>query len=152
MANAGDRAPDFSLPGTDGEVRLGDALARGPVLLAFYFEDATPACSTEIAALKDAHDALRELGASVIAVSADSVESHRAFAERLGGLPFPLASDAELSVTRTYDAVAEDNPRRSRRALFVIDRNGTIAYGANPFSPNSLSQLEEAFRALGMEL
>ena len=152
MPSGGDRAPDFSLPATGGEVRLSDALARGPVLLAFYFEDATPACSTEIAALADAHDALRELGVSIIAVSADGIESHRAFAERLGGLPVPLASDADLSVARAYDAIAEDDPRRSRRALFVIDKDGTISHAANPFSPNSLVQLEGALRALGLEL
>lgn len=150
MPSAGDRAPDFALPSTEGDVRLSDQLRDGRVLLAFYFEDATPACSTEIAALKDAHETLRELDADVIAISADSVESHRAFAERLGGVPFALASDADLTVARAYDAVAEDDPRRSRRALFVIEQDGTIAYAANPYSVNSLSQLEEALRALGV--
>ena len=152
MPSAGDRAPDFALPGTDGEVRLSDRLREGRVLLAFYFEDATPSCTTEVEALKDAHATLRELGSDVIAVSADSVESHRAFAERLGGLPFPLASDGDLEVARAYDAVAEDDARRSRRALFVIEQDGTVAYAANPFSPNSLAQLKEALRALGLEL
>ena len=152
MPSAGDRAPDFVLPTTDGHVRLSDRLRQRRVLLAFYFEDGTPTCSTEVAALKDAYETLRELGADVIAVSADSVESHRAFAERLGGVPFPLVSDADLSAARAYDAVAEDDPRRSRRALFAIEQDGTIRYAANPFSPNSLAQIEEAFRALGLEL
>ena len=152
MPDRGEQAPGFALPSTDGEVRLSERLREGRVLLAFYFEDATPTCSTEVAALKDAYETLRELGADVIAVSADSVESHRAFAERLGGVPFPLASDGELRVARAYDVVAEDDPRRSRRALFVIEQDGVIAYAANPFSPNSLSQLEGAFRALGLEL
>ena len=152
MPEIGDPAPDFALPSTHGEVRLSDRLSQDRVLLAFYFEDATPTCATEIAALKDAYDTLRELGADIIAVSADSVESHRAFAERLGGVPFPLASDAELAAARAFNVVAEDDPRRSRRALFVIEQDGAIAYAANPFSPNSLSQLEGAFRALGLEL
>jgi len=152
MPKAGDRAPDFTLPSTSGEVRLSDLLRSGRVLLAFYFEDGTPTCSTEVAALKDAHDAIGELGTQVVGVSADSIDSHRAFAKRLGGLPFPLASDAELRAARAYDAVAEDDPRRSRRALFVVEQDGTIAYAANPYSPNSLSQLEGALRALGMEL
>ncbi|MDP3768595.1 MAG: redoxin domain-containing protein [Dehalococcoidia bacterium] len=152
MPDVGDRAPDFALPSTDGEVRLSDRLKDARVLLAFYFEDATPTCSTEVASLKDARDALRELGADVIAVSADGLESHRQFAERLGGLPFPLVSDPQMEAARAYDAVAEDDPRRSRRALFAIEQNGTISYAANPFSPNNLSQLEGAFRALGLEL
>lgn len=152
MPEAGERASDFSLPSTEGDLHLGERLAHGPVLLAFYFEDATPSCSTQLAALKDAHETLHALGADVVAVSADSVESHRAFAERLGGLPFPLVSDAQLTAARAYDAVAEDDTRRSRRALFVIDKDGTVRYAANPYSPNSLSQLEEALRALGVEL
>jgi peroxiredoxin Q/BCP len=152
MPESGDRAPDFDLPGTDGVVRLNERLASGRTLLAFYSEDGTPSCSTELEALKDAHETLRELGAQVIAISADSVESHRAFDERLGGLPFPLVSDEDLSAARAYGAVAEDDPRRSRRALFVIDRDGTVLYAANPYSPNNLAQLEGAFRALGLDL
>lgn len=152
MTDAGERAPDFALPSTNGDVRLSALLQRGRVLLAFYFEDATPSCSTEIEALKDAYDTLRELGADVIAISADSIESHRTFAERLGGLPFPLASDGDLTVARAYDAVAEDDARRSRRALFLIDRDGSVLYAANPYSPNNLSQLEGALRAAGLEL
>jgi len=148
----GDLAPDFALPSTAGEARLGDLLQRGRVLLAFYAEDATPTCSNEIEALKDAYDTLRELGADVIAVSADGVRSHRAFADRLGGVPFPLGSDEDLAVARAYDAVAEDDPRRSRRALFVIDRDGVVLYAANPYSPHNLSQFEGALRALGLEL
>ena len=152
MADAGDEAPDFSLPSTNGEVRLSDLLRTGRVLLAFYFEDATPTCTTEIAALKDAYEPIRELGAEVIAVSADGLESHRDFAERLGRVPFALMSDADLSVAQAYDALAADDPRRSRRALFVIEQDGTVAYAANPFSPNSLPQFEGALRALGLEL
>lgn len=150
MAKLGDRAPDFSLPSTHGDVRLSELLRRGHVLLAFYTEDATASCSTEIVALKDAHEMLD--GVSIVGISADSIDSHRAFAERIGGVPFPLASDAELSAARAYDVVSEDGARRSRRALFVIEQDGTIAYAADPFSVNSTSQLEEALRALGVEL
>jgi hypothetical protein len=46
--------------------------------------------------------------------------------------------------------VSEDDARRSRRALFVIEQDGTISYGADPLSVNSTSQLEEALRALGV--
>ena len=152
MPEQDERAPDFTLPSTEGALKLSDLLQRGPVLLAFYFEDATPTCSKEIESLKDAHETLRELGAGIVAISADSIESHRKFAERLGGLPFPLASDADLRAAGAYNAIAEDDPRRSRRALFVISQDGVITYAANPFSPNSLPQLEGAFRALGLEL
>ncbi len=152
MPEPGERAPDFVLPSTNGEVRLSERLVRGRVLLAFYVEDATPACTTEVAALTDAYETLRELGADVIAVSADGVESHRAFAERLGGVPFALASDGDLAVASAYGVIAEDDARRSRRALFVIEQDGTVSYAADPYQPNNLSQLEGALRALGVEL
>jgi peroxiredoxin Q/BCP len=150
MAKQGDRAPDFSLPSTEGDVRLSELLQQGRVLVAFYTEDATPSCSNEIAALKDAADVLD--GVSIVGISADSVESHRAFAERLGGVPFALASDADLAAARAYDVVSEDDARRSRRALFVVEQDGTISFAADPFSVNSTAQLEEALRALGVEL
>ncbi len=152
MVSQGERSPDFTLASTNGELRLADLLREGRVLLAFYFEDGTPSCSTQIESLNDAHDALREAGVQVIGVSADSIESHRAFSERCGGLPYPLASDADLTVARAYEVIAEDDPRRSRRALFVIERDGTVSYAANPYSPNSVSQLEDVLRAAGVQM
>lgn len=152
MVSAGDRAPDFSLPSTNGDLRLDDALREGRVLLAFYFEDGTPTCTTQLASLQDAYEALAAAGTQVIAMSADGVESHQAFAERRGGLPYPLASDGDLTVARAYGVVEEEDPRRSRRALFVIERDGTVSFAANPYSPTSLAQFEAALRAAGVEL
>ncbi|MEX2247535.1 MAG: redoxin domain-containing protein [Dehalococcoidia bacterium] len=148
--SAGTKAPPFSLPSTNGDVSLDDLLRDGRLVLAFYTEDGTPTCQTEIAMLKDAQEMLREFGASVIAVSADSVASHEAFAERLGGVPFPLASDASLAAARAYGVVDEGDPRRSRRAIFVIDRDGTVLLALH-FQPNSLAQIEAIFTVLGAE-
>lgn len=150
MANVGDHAPDFALASTNGDVELSELLPSGRVLLAFYTEDATPTCSNEISALKDAAELLD--GVTILGVSADSIDSHRAFAEKLGGLPFALASDPELTAARAYDVVSEDDAHRSRRALFVIEQGGTISFAADPFSVNNTAQLEEALRALGVDL
>jgi len=92
MAEVGDQAPDFTLPTTDGEVKLSDLTARGKVVLAFYYEDATPLCANEISMLKEDYGVVRELAADVIGISADDLNSHRAFSERLGGLPFAPAT------------------------------------------------------------
>lgn len=148
----GQRAPEFRLPSTDGAISLTELLdGRRRVVLAFYFEDSTPACAHEISLLKDAHEMLTEFGARVIAVSADSVESHAAFAGRLGGVPFPLASDADLAVARAYGTVAEGDTRRSRRSVFVIDRDGTVMLVLPHFQPGNLSQIEAIFAALAAE-
>ena len=150
MPDPGEQAPDFILPSTSGDVRLSDATERGKVVLAFYYEDATPTCSNEISMLRDDYDLVRELGAEVIAVSADSLESHEAFAERLGGVPFPLASDEMLKAAKAFDVV-DDAGKRSRRAVFVIDRGGEILHAERWFQPGNPTQYEAIFRALGLE-
>ena len=151
MPAAGEAAPRFTLPTTAGELSLEDLTARGKVVLAFYAEDATPLCSTQVSMLKDDYDTVRELGASVLAVSADSLDSHRQFAERLGGLPFPLASDEDLAVARLYD-VADEEAKRSRRAAFVVDEKGVITHAEPWFQPGNSAQFEAIFRALGLEM
>ena len=151
MPAPGDPAPRFTLPATDGETSLDDLTARGKVVLAFYAEDATPLCATQLSMLKDDYDTVRELGASVLAVSADSLDSHRQFAERLGGLPFPRASDEHLAVARLYTG-ADEEAKRSRRAVFVIDEAGIITHAEPWFQPGNSAQFEAIFRALGLEM
>ncbi len=146
MIGPGDAAPDFELAGTAGTVRLSSLSAGVKVVLAFYAEDATPTCSAQVSALKADHDLIQELGARVIAISADSVESHRAFAERLGGVPFDLVSDEALTAARAYGVVDEAG-KRSRRAVFVVE-DGTVRLALPWFNPANSSQYEEIFRAL----
>ena len=150
MPEVGDQAPDVTLPTTDGDTTLSDLMARGKVLLAFYYEDATPLCSNEISMLRDDYEVVRELGAAVVAVSADGVESHRAFAERLGGVPFALASDEKLEAARAFDVV-DDGGKRSRRAVFVIEQGGRIAHVERWFQPGNPIQYGAIFRALGLD-
>jgi peroxiredoxin Q/BCP len=151
MPEPGQQAPDFTLPSTSGAVRLSELTERGKVILAFYYEDATPTCSNEISMLRDDYEVVRELGAEVIAVSADSLESHEAFAERLGSVPFPLASDEKLEAATAFDVV-DDAGKRSRRAVFVIDHGGTILHAERWFQPGNPTQYEAIFRALGLDV
>jgi len=147
---AGAKAPGFRLPSTDGEVTLDGLVASGErLVLAFYFEDGTPSCQTELTMLRDAHEMITEMRGRVLAVSADGLESHAAFAERLGGLPFPLACDGELAAARAYGVVDEGDARRARRSVFVIDGDGTVLLAVPHFQPANLSQVEAVFAALG---
>jgi peroxiredoxin Q/BCP len=150
MVEAGDQAPDFVLPGTAGDVRLSEVWSRGKVLLAFYTEDNTPLCSSEVSMLRDDYEIARELGAEVVAVSADSLPSHTDFAERIGGVPFALLCDGALEVAAAY-GVVDDAGKRSRRAVFVIGEDGVVLYAEPWFQPGNPSQYEAMFRALGME-
>jgi peroxiredoxin Q/BCP len=151
MPDPGDQAPELVLPSTSGEIRLSELTERSKVILAFYYEDSTPICSNELSMLSDDYEMVRELGAEVLAVSADDLESHKAFAERLGGVPFPLASDETLEAAKAFDVV-DDAGKRSRRAIFVIDRGGKILQAERWFQPSNPSQYEAIFKALGLEV
>ncbi len=146
----GDPAPDFALVSTAGEIRLSDFIARGKVVLAFYTEDNTPLCSSEVAMLRDDWEVIRNLGAQVVAVSADTLESHAEFAARIGGVPFPIVSDTALEAARAY-GVVDDAGRRSRRAVFAIDSDGRILHAESWFQPGNSTQYEGLFRTLGFE-
>lgn len=144
----GSRAPEFTVETDHGPVTLSGLLAEGKLVLAFYYEDMTPTCSTQVESLKDGFETIAELGASVLAVSSDTLESHGLFCDRLGGLPFPLASDAGLGLARDY-GVVDDSGKRSRRAVFVIDTTGEVLLALPHYNPANLGQFEQIFHALG---
>lgn len=99
--------------------------------------------------MKEEHGTLHEAGAEVIAVSADSVESHQRFCEVLGGCPFPLASDQGLEVTRLY-GVLDEGGTRSHRAIFVIDEAGLVLHKIPWYQPGNVGQFMAVFQALGV--
>lgn len=147
----GDPAPDFELPSTQGTLRLRDLTATKKVLLAFYAEDNTALCAREVSVLKEDYELVKQLRTEVVAVSADGLDSHEEFADDLGGVPFPLVSDGRLEAARAY-GVLDEAGKRSRRAVFVIDKGGTILHVVPRFQPDNPSQYEDIFVALGFEV
>jgi peroxiredoxin Q/BCP len=101
MLQIGKTAPDFTLPTGDGtKVRLKQFRGK-PVVLYFYPADDTPGCTREACSFRDEYAQFTQRGAVVLGVSADSVESHRAFATKYH-LPFPLLSDESKRVLKKY--------------------------------------------------
>jgi peroxiredoxin Q/BCP len=145
---AGDKAPDFQVESDRGPLSLWGLLSQGVLVLAFYYEDMTPTCSTQVNSLKDSFELFQEMGAVVLALSSDSLESHGLFRDRLGGLPFPLGSDDDLEIARGY-GVLDEGGRRSRRAVFVIGRDGRVVLALPFYNPANLGQFEQVFQALG---
>jgi thioredoxin-dependent peroxiredoxin len=127
----GQRAPTFTLSADDGsKVRLADLKGR-PVVLYFYPRDDTPGCTREACAFRDQHQRLKKLGAVVLGVSTDSVESHRKFRDKYG-LNFPLLADMDHKVAEKYGAWREKNlyGKKSmgvQRSTFLIDAEGKVA-------------------------
>ena len=106
MLSIGTKAPDFTLPDQNGELRsLGD-FAGKKVVLYFYSKDNTSGCTKQACGFGELYPQFTEKGAVVIGISKDSAESHRKFAEKYG-LPFVLLSDPELKAITAYDVWKE---------------------------------------------
>jgi len=131
MIGVGDLAPDFSLDGVEGdgsvERRFSLADYRGaPVVLVFYPADNSPVCTAQLRSYTDDMASFASVGAQVLALSPQSVDAHREFAARNGGFAFPLLSDVEKSVARSYDILGPIG--FYRRSVFVIDADGIVRW------------------------
>lgn len=146
---AGDRAPDFTLPAQDGRpVRLQELLQRKIVVLYFYPKDETLVCTAEACAFRDAYEVFSDAGAEVVGVSDDSVASHQGFAAH-HRLPFTLLADAGGAVRAQYGVQGWMGLRD--RVTFVIDREGVIRH-AHSGRLQAQAHVDEALatvRALG---
>ncbi len=152
MANilqAGTPAPEFSLPVTPDQKLSLSELRGKPVILAFYPADWSPVCGDQMALYNEILPEFQKHGATLVGVSVDGVWCHEVFAKDRN-LHFPLAADFEPKgeVARSYGAYrAEDGV--CERALFVIDRNGVIAWSycspiaINPGADGILQALED---------
>ncbi|MFC4451154.1 redoxin domain-containing protein [Halorussus aquaticus] len=134
MPATGDTAPTFTATvGTSDHESfdLEDHVGDGPLVLAFFPGAFTPLCTNEILALQERLEEFRGAGASVLGVSADSPFSLGAFREE-HGVEFDLVSDMGREAIRKYD-LEIDIPELglyeiANRAVFVLDRDGTVTY------------------------
>jgi peroxiredoxin Q/BCP len=123
----GEKAPDFSLPAQEGkEVRLSELLGDRSVVLYFYPKDKSQGCTRQACAFRDAYEVFKDLGAEVVGVSGDGVESHQEFSSELE-LPFILLSDRGDEVRKLY-GVGSTLGILPGRVTFIIDRAGTIRH------------------------
>ena len=121
----GERAPDFTLPGTDDqEYSLAQYRGR-PVVLVFYPGDDTPVCTKQLNSYNDDIDQFAELDAQVLGISAQDVASHEEFSDKYG-FSFPLLADVDKKVAGLYGTLGPIGfPRRS---VFIVDGEGIIRY------------------------
>ena len=134
----GEFAPDFELAGIEGATgqdstwRLSD-LVGSPVVLAFYPADDSPVCTAQLRSYTDGIAAFEQLDATVLAISPQSPDRHRRFAESQGGFAFPLLSDEDKAVGRAYGIVGFMG--LYRRSTYVIDRTGEVVYSHRAVGP-----------------
>lgn len=145
----GERAPNFTLPNALGQpVTLADLLLQGPVVVTFYRGEWCPYCNIQLRGLQAALPRLRELGASLVAISPQAADHGLSITEK-DELAFPVLSDLDQSVIRAYriqftltgdledlqvnvfkNDPATQNADHTRSlpvpATFVIDRGGIV--------------------------
>lgn len=126
------KAPDFTLPNSEG-----NKVSRSPysgkwVLLVFYPGDNTPVCTTQLCSYRDNYTEFTRRDITFFAISTDTVNSHRQFVEK-NSLPFTLLSDHDKQVSRLYDVM--DFLGMSKRAYVLIDENGTVRLSFSDLLP-----------------
>jgi peroxiredoxin Q/BCP len=130
MVTVGKKAPAFCLPSTLGR-RIGLKDLKGKkIVLYFYPKDDTPGCTKEACSFQDNLSSLKRLGAVVVGVSTDSVESHRKFAAKYN-LSFPLLSDADQTVVKKFGVWKQKSLYGRKfmgieRTTVLIDERGVV--------------------------
>ena len=122
---AGDKAPDFSLVGTDGKTYKLSELRGKTVVLAWFPKAFTGGCTAQCKALKESGEAIRAFDVAYFAASVDDAELNKKFAESLE-LDFPVLSDPAKTAANAYGVVNATRPV-AFRWTFYIKPDGTIA-------------------------
>jgi peroxiredoxin Q/BCP len=141
VLEAGDIAPDFTLPDQNGEeVALSDFRGR-TVVLYFYPRADTPGCTTQARGVRDHAPDYEAAGATVIGISPDPVPAVSGFADKYS-LRFPLLADADHAVADAYGTWGERQMYGKTywgvsRSTFIVDPDGRIARVFPKVSPKT---------------
>jgi len=122
MLDVNTKAPDFELLDQDGIEHTLSANRGSFVLIYFYPKDDTPGCTKEACGIRDIYKDFESNGVKVFGISADSVESHKSFAEKYH-LPFTLLSDTKKETIEAYGAKGEIF---TKRISYLVDGKGMI--------------------------
>ena len=136
----GEKAPDFDAPaalaGKQFSYSLAESLAKGPVVLYFFPAAFSVGCSAEAHEFAEATDRFAALGASVIGVSTDDIETQTKFSMQACQGKFPVASDAGKTVIKSYDAAMMLMPDYANRVSYVIGPDHSVLYSYQSLNPS----------------
>ncbi|MFO0553786.1 MAG: peroxiredoxin [Polyangiaceae bacterium] len=139
MIQVGDTAAEFTLFSHKREKTSLSSLKGKKVVLAFFPAAFTSVCEKELCTFRDSLAALNGMNATVLGISVDAPFSNAAFVEK-NKLEFPVLSDYTRETVRAYGIALDDfagmpGYTASKRAVFVVDTTGKVAYawvGPNP--------------------
>lgn len=125
----GAKVPDFRIPTTGGEFRLG-APGRGNLVVYFYPRDNTPGCTLEGSDFRDLAPAFRKARTTILGISTDTLESHRRFRDKMK-FPFELGCDEDRVIARLFGVWKQKNMYGKKmmgieRSTFLIDAAGVL--------------------------
>lgn len=146
----GDAAPDFTTPAALGgkvyQFSLAESLKKGPVMLYFFPAAFSEGCSIEAHEFAEATAQFAALGASVVGVSADDIDTLSKFSVQSCQSKFPVASDTTQAVMKSFDAVMKTRPEYANRISYVIAPDGSIV--SHYMSLNPTRHVERMLAAL----
>ncbi len=138
--DVGDAAPNFTVPAALGgkvfKFNLSESLAKGPVVLYFFPAAFSVGCSIEAHEFAEAMTRFEALGATVIGVSSDDIETLGKFSVQACQGKFPVASDNTQNVMKSYDAVMQLRPDYANRVSYLIAPNGKVVYNYQSLNPS----------------
>jgi len=136
----GAAAPDFStdatLAGKPFKFSLAAALKNGPVVLYFYPAAFTPGCTVEAHEFAEATDKFKALGATVIGVSHDTIDTLNKFSVQECRNKFAVAADPDQKITKAYDSILFIKPEYANRTSYVISPEGKVIYEYTALNPD----------------
>jgi len=148
--DVGDKAPDFSVPaalaGKQYKFSLAESLAKGPVVLYFFPAAFSAGCSAEAHEFAEATAKFEELGATVVGVSTDDIETQVKFSTQACQGKFAVASDSAKTVIKSYDAAMMIMPDYANRVSYVIAPDHSIVYNYQSLNPSK--HVEKTLAAL----
>ncbi len=142
---SGDKAPVFSLYNSDKELVALESFRGKNVVLVFFPMAFTKVCTAELCSMRDNMNVYERLNSEILGISVDSLFTLGKFkAEQ--NLNFPLLSDFNKEISRAYGALYEEfvfgMKGVSKRAAFVIDKEGAIRYAEVLESAGDLPNFE----------
>lgn len=142
----GEKAPAFNLPGTGGRSYTLADYSGQVVVLVFYPGDNTPVCTKQLNAYTGDIAEFEKVGAQLLAISPQNVDSHESFSAKHGGFAFPLLADTDKKVGEAYGILGPLG--FYRRSVFVIDKTGTVRYAHRAVAGLTFRPTDELVRAV----
>lgn len=128
LLKIGDKMPKFTLPDAYGKLFHSDEIIGHKIcVIYFYPKDFTPGCAKEACLFRDLYENFKKLGAEVIGISSDSINSHKKFTEHYG-LPYTLLSDTQQELRQKLGIKKHLLNLIPGRETFIIDKKGILRY------------------------